>query len=55
MPHLPTFLEVFAFLALHFNMLVMQLNLTANEEVEIKDEVDGWYYASLLKPKIFPT
>jgi hypothetical protein len=24
----------------------LQLNLTAGEEVEIEDEVDGWFYVS---------
>lgn len=27
----------------------MQLSLVAGEEVEIEDEVDGWYYVSFRK------
>jgi hypothetical protein len=26
---------------------LLQLNLTAGEDVEIEDEVDGWFYVSI--------
>lgn len=29
-------------------LFVWQLNLTAGEQVEIEDEVDGWFFVSLM-------
>lgn len=34
-------------MTIDFGFPVLQLNLTAGEEVEIEYEVDGWFYVSI--------
>lgn len=34
-------------------LLCLQLSLTAGEELEIEDEVDGWYYVSIIQVNMY--